>query len=302
MTRTATASSDWPLWSTTARLVVCDPELLDAARGLADSYLARVDDAANRFRGDSEIRRLRPGTTRLSAVLADLLLQALLVAELTDGDVDPTVGRALRELGYDRDLRLVVDDGVPVRVQVRRVPGYRTLTLDDGVLTMPPGVELDLGATAKAVAADRTAALVHEQLGVGVLVSLGGDVATAGDAPAGGWQVKVQDLPTDPATMISLSSGGAVATSSTARRRWQRGGRTVHHIVDPRTGQPATPYWRSVTVVAASCAAANAVSTASVVRGATAPDWVRELGLPARFVRYDAVIEHTATWPQGEAA
>ena len=302
MPGTATASSEWPLWSTTARLVVTDPDLLAESRRIVDSCLARIDDAANRFRDDSEIRRLGPGTTRLSPVLDDLLQQALLVAELTEGDVDPTVGRALRDLGYDRDLRLVMDDGVPVQAHVRRVPGYRTLTLRDGTITMPEGVELDLGATAKAVAADRAAAQVHERLGVGVLVSLGGDLATAGNAPLGGWQVRVQDLPTDPATVIGLPAGGAAATSSTSRRRWRRGGRPVHHIVDPRTGEPVAPYWRSVTVVAGSCVAANAVSTASVIRGAAAPGWVRELDLPARFVRHDGAVEHSAAWPQGDAA
>ena len=78
-----------------------------------------------------------------------------------------------------------------------------------------------------------------EALGVRVLVSLGGDIATAGAAPGGGWQIHVQDRDDDPWTQVALPAGRAVATSSTVSRQWRRGGRTLHHIVDPRTGQSA---------------------------------------------------------------
>lgn len=299
-----TATDTWPLWSTVARLVVLEDDALAPARALVDAHLAEVDDAANRFRDDSEIRRLTgdPNDRHvLSPVLAELLRAALAVAELTDGDVDPTVGAAMRRLGYDRDLRLVLEDGAPVRAEVRPVPGYRRVRLTGQELEMPAGIELDLGATAKAEAADQAAALVHERLGVGVLLSLGGDIATAGPAPRGGWQVLVQDTDDLPAR-IGLPSGGAVATSSTRTRLWRRGGEQLHHIVDPRTGLPAPPFWRSVTVVAGSCLAANAASTAAVVRGRGAYDWLREIGATARLVRHDGALLTTDSWPIGEAA
>jgi thiamine biosynthesis lipoprotein len=299
-----TAASGWALWSTTARLVVLDDDAVPAARALVDDYLSQVDDAANRFRDDSEIRALRPsatGGTAVSPVLADLVRAALDVADLTDGDVDPTVGAAVRRLGYDRDLRLVVEDGAPVRAEVRPAPGHRQVRLVGRELRMPSGVELDLGATAKALAADRAAALVHDRLRVGVLVSLGGDIATAGPAPRGGWQVRVQDTDDVP-ELISLPAGAAVATSSTRNRRWRRGGEEVHHVVDPRSGRPASTYWRSVTVVAGSCLAANAASTAAIVRGQGALQWFRELGAVARLVRYDGLPLTTGAWPTGAAA
>lgn len=299
-----TADVEWELWSTRARLVVTDPGVLPAARELVDSYLTRVDDAANRFRDDSEIRRLgqRSGAVTLSPTLTDLLEQALAAADLTDGDVDPTVGTAMRRLGYDRDLRLVTDDAGPVRAVVEAVPGYRSLRLDGARLRLPAGVELDLGATAKAVAADRAAALVHRALGTGVLVSLGGDIATAGPAPSRGWQIHVQDRDEDPWTQVALPAGSAIATSSTVSRQWVRGGRTMHHVVDPRTGRPAPPFWRSVTVAADTCLRANAVTTAALVRGGRAVDWVRGLGLPARFLRHDGVLVLTDGWPREAAA
>ena len=300
----STAAVEWELWSTRARLVVTNPGVLSSARELVESYLAQVDDAANRFREDSEISRLteRAGWVTLSPTMTHLLEEALAAARMTDGDVDPTVGGAVRRLGYDRDLRLVTADGGPVRAVISPVPGYRSLRLDGSRLHKAAGVELDLGATAKAVAADRAAALVHGALGTGVLVSLGGDIATAGAAPGSGWQVHVQDRDEDPWTQVELPAGSAIATSSTVARQWRRGGRTLHHVVDPRTGQPARPVWRSVTVAADTCVRANAVTTAALVRGARAVDWVRGLGLPARFLRADGVLVHTDGWPTGEAA
>jgi thiamine biosynthesis lipoprotein len=133
-------------------------------------------------------------------------------------------------------------------------------------------------------------------------VSLGGDIATAGPAPAGGWQVHVQDCADDPATQVSLPAGAAIATSSTVGRSWRRGGRVLHHIVDPATGQPAAPVWRSVTVAAGSCAHANTVTTAAVVRGRAAVEWVQRLGLPARFLDADGRVHLTDGWPQEVAA
>ena len=161
-----------------------------------------------------------------------------------------------------------------------RRPATGASELTGSRLRLPAGVELDLGATAKAAAADCAAGLVHDTFGTGVLVSLGGDIATAGPAPTTGWQVHVQDRDEDPWTQVELPAGSAIATSSTVSRRWVRGGRTMHHIVDPRTGQPARPFWRSVTVAAGTCVHANAVTTASLVRGEQAVDWVRGLGLP----------------------
>jgi thiamine biosynthesis lipoprotein len=299
-----TAAATWSLWSTTAHLVVLEAEALPDARAIVEDYLAEVDDAANRFREDSEIRRLASSAdqvTTVSPVLADLLGAALDAADLTDGDVDPTVGEAMRGLGYDRDLCLVLEDGAPVRAVVRPAPGHRRVRLVRRELRLPSGVELDLGATAKAVAADRAAALVHDRLGVGVLVSLGGDVATAGPAPRDGWQVRVQDTDDAPA-FLSLPAGSAIATSSTRSRRWRRGGEEVHHVVDPRTGRPTSTYWRSVSVVAASCLAANTATTASLVRGRGAHDWLVGLGAMARLVRHDGVLLTTGDWPEGEAA
>lgn len=181
---------------------------------------------------------------------------------------------------------------------VWRSPAWRRITLDGDHVTVPAGVQLDLGATAKAHTADRCAALVAERLGTGTLVSLGGDLATAGPAPAGGWRVHVQDRPGEPASSVTLAAGGALATSSTIGRRWRRDGRILHHILDPRTCRPAPVVWRTVTVAATSCLAANTATTAALVRGRGAAGWLGALGLPARLVAADGAVVTVNGWPE----
>ncbi|WP_405132990.1 FAD:protein FMN transferase [Nocardia sp. NBC_01388] len=298
-------AAEWALWSTTARLVVTDPARLASASNLVRAHLDAVDRACSRFRSDSELVRLGAHggrSVQVSALFADYLRAALEVAKTTHGDVDPTVGAVLVDLGYDRDYALIADADVmekaaPVRVTVTRRADWSTITLVDHAVTVPEGVLLDLGATAKAVAADRCADLVARELDCGVLVGLGGDIATAGPAPANGWQIEVRDGPAEPGCQIRLPGGAAVATSSTLRRRWFHGGRLVHHIVDPRTGVAADPVWRTVSVAAGSCLAANAASTASIVRGRTAFGELRRSGLPARLVDRDGRISTLGNWP-----
>jgi len=174
-------TAQWPVWSTTARLVVIDAAALPAAREIVRGVLDAVDEAASRFRDDSEINQLYRAAGRpqqVSPLLAQLLQAALTAAERTDGDVDPTLGAALSD-GYHRDFAALPADGPPVRVVRRAAADWRQVQLAGRRLTLPPGVWLDLGATAKAFTADRCAALVARWLRVGVLVALGGDIASA---------------------------------------------------------------------------------------------------------------------------
>ncbi|WP_019074802.1 FAD:protein FMN transferase [Streptomyces hokutonensis] len=309
-----TAAADWRALGTTVRLVVTDPALLDSCNLLLARHLAEVDAACSRFRPDSELAALdasfgRPVT--VSPLLAEALAVALRAAEATDGAVDPTVGSAMNAIGYDRDFTLVREDDRPVRLTVKRAPGWRLIDLDrtTGTVTVPAGVRLDLGATAKAWAADKAAAMLAEVAGCGVLVSLGGDTAVAGEPPAGGWNIRVQDVtgsvdetPADGTyATIGLRSGG-LATSGTASRNWRRSGHELHHIVDPRTGLPVRSPWRTVSVAAATSADANAASTAAMVKGAGAERRLTRLGLPARLVAQDGTVVTTPGWPTSLAA
>lgn len=176
---------------------------------------------------------------------------------------------------------------------------------DDGATVwIPAGVKLDLGATAKASAADRAAALAASAVGGGALVSLGGDVATAGPAPQGGWLVVVTDDhregvdTTNPVAQAIGIEGGAVATSSTTvRGRAGADGATIAHLVDPATWRPVVPVWRTVTVVAGDCVTANTASTAAVVLGERALEWLEETGLPCRLVSVDGRLVRLGGWP-----
>jgi thiamine biosynthesis lipoprotein len=315
---TDTAAVEWSVWSTTARVVVTDPVALDAACAVVRAMLELVDDAANRFRPDSEISMLNHATARrpnginvrVSGIFAELMAAALEAARRTGGDVDPTVGTALMTLGYDRDISLLpgrtmsalTTNGGAAPVRVWQRPTWEDVQLDGRELTVPGGVCLDLGATAKAYAADRCAELVSTRLDTGVLVSLGGDIATAGPAPAGGWRVTVQDGENEPASAVAMPAGAAIATSSTLGRQWRNGDRIVHHIINPRTGGPAEQVWRTATVAAGSAWEANSLSTAALVRGRDAYDWLGGLDVPARLVTAAGQVRSTKQWPAGREA
>jgi thiamine biosynthesis lipoprotein len=317
---------EWSVWTTTARLVVSDPTVLNHARAATVEHLAAVDAAASRFRPDSEVSRLAAGDGRptvISPLLADLVATALSAATRTDGAVDPTVGRALAALGYDRDLAdvtVITTRNAVVDIQrpaARRPASWRAIHLDGRVLTMPAGTLLDLGATAKARAADHCAALVKRRFGCGVLVSLGGDLRVAGPPPDGhdhspdddhdhepaaGWEILVQDGPGEPASRLRLSGAEAVATSSTLHRRWRggspvRGPQLLHHIVDPATLRPAASLWRTVSVAAATCVDANTLTTAALARPTRARLLLEAAGLPARLVAADGHVTRLGGWP-----
>jgi FAD:protein FMN transferase len=307
------AQARWSALGTSVVLRSVEPDALVLARGAVECELDAVDRACSRFRADSELVRLNERAGRrveTGASLFEALELAVDAARLTDGDVDPTVGRALELAGYDRDWRLLAparEEPAPVAprarlLKLRARSGWRTIELDTATRTVrvPAGIHLDLGATAKAWAADRAAAAAYAASGRGVLVSLGGDIATAGPAPAGGWRVRVTDDhrsdASAPGQTVSIESGG-LATSSTATRRWSHDGCTMHHIIDPATGLPTQSCWRTVSVAAADCAQANIATTAALVRGRAAVAWLRELGLPARLQGNDGHVERTGDWP-----
>jgi FAD:protein FMN transferase len=329
----------WRALGTGAELLVLgDERRLMRARAAVQEWLEQVDRACSRFRADSELTALNAaagsGGVRASATLIEALQLALRAARATDGDVDPTLGDALELAGYDRDWELIEADGglsrrasrsagadalAALRLRARRRPRWSAVRVDParGTIELPRGVKLDLGATAKAWAADRAARAAHAACGCGVLVSLGGDIATSGDCRDGGWRVHVtddhRDGPDAPGQTIAIRGGG-LATSSTTVRRWRLadrgsrrlarighrseiGGQQMHHIVDPATRAPAESPWRTVSVAAADCADANVAATAAIVRGERAVAWLAQAGLPARLVANDGEVVTVGDWP-----
>ncbi|HEY7960290.1 MAG TPA: FAD:protein FMN transferase [Solirubrobacteraceae bacterium] len=345
------ATARWQALGTSVVLQVTDRDALSLARAIVERELDAIDRACSRFRADSELSRVNAAAGRrvqVDPLLVAALQVALRAAELTDGDVDPTVGEALELAGYNRDWTLLepahgaaagevsgperssrpashVPPAHPVLpahpespahpvlpahpespshpvVRVRVRAGWRTVQLDPlrGTVRVPAPIKLDLGATAKAWAADRAARAVAEATGAGALVSLGGDLSTAGRAPADGWRIRVTDDHRNdlsaPGQTISIRDG-ALATSSTTARRWQHDGRTMHHIIDPDTSAPVVGPWCTASVAAASCVDANIASTAALVRALGAPQWLEDVGLPARLVDQAGRVCNVGDWP-----
>ncbi len=302
------STESFPAFGGLAVVASAEASALRAAVGAARVVIEDFDSACSRFRPDSELMAVNAGAgapVGVGTTLLDATEAALAAAEATNGVVDPTVGGALLALGYDRDFDAVLSlspDRPTPRVLARTVPGWRTVALDRdrGTIRLARGASLDLGASAKALAADRCAAGAHEATGVGVLVSLSGDIGIAGPAPEDGWVVRVADDhragPQAPGQTILVADGG-LASSSTTTRRWSTTKGAVHHLIDPATGEPAEGPWRTVSVAAASCLAANVASTATIIGGLERLAWLRGLGLPARLVGHGGETAHVNGWP-----
>jgi FAD:protein FMN transferase len=303
---------------TSAHLLVTEPARIDHACQLLAGELDAIDVACSRFRADSELSRVndaRGRPTRVSPLLAEAVAVALDAASVTDGDVDPTCGVSLVRLGYDRDFAEARQNIGPLEGPAVPAPGWQWVELDRArsEITIPAGVALDLGATAKALAADRAAVRISALLNCGALVNLGGDIRVAGEPPGEGWSIGIEDdrgfdgtepggagAPDPPwyDAVVVIRDGG-LATSSVKARAWSRGTTRLHHIIVPGTGVPADSRWRTVSVAAASCVDANTASTAAIIRGDLAPAWLASQRLPARLVSHRGDVVTVAGWPAG---
>ncbi len=266
--------TQWTHRSGRARLFVTAPDAVDAAVELVRHELAEIDRARGHS-ADAELRRAETAGRpfQVSRLLAELVGAALRAARDTDGDVDPTVGA------------LVAGPAGHEGLTVRPAPDWRAVRLTGTHLTVPAGTMLDLGATATAYAADRCAELVADRLGIGVLLALGGHVATAGVAPPDGWRLRLAG------TAVALPTGAAVATAGVHARQWDTVEGLLCRVVDARPG------WRTASVAAYSCVRAATIATAAVARGPDAPDWLERLGVPARLVGADRSVHVYGGWP-----
>lgn len=315
MNTLTTTSVTWSDWSCTVRVSVRDERLIGMAVAQTQTLMLEVEQAASRFQADSEISRCndRAGrVTPVSPLLVELVQTALDAAEDTRGAVDPTIGRHLVSLGYDADIDVVrgrsaqQTSGVAILADRRRTqlraPNWRAVRVDHelGLVTVPAGLALDLGATAKAWTADRAATLLHHQVGGPVLVEIGGDVAVAGadDDP---FAIRVAEREGQAGELVDLSTGG-LTTSTAVVRRWHSDGVEQHHVIDPATGRPASGPWRTASVWAPSAVAANTASTAALVMGEQATGWLDAHAPVARLVAADGTVRRLAGWPAGEVA
>ena len=290
---------------TLAVVGVAEPSQLNRVASAVRDEIALCDRACSRFRDDSELSILnRTGfVSGASPWFCEAVAVAVEAARDTAGVVDPTIGQTLIDLGYDRTFHLIDPDG-PLVVTTRHQPAWKSITVNPtaGRVSMARRARLDLGATAKALCADRAARRAAAEFDTGIMVSLGGDLAVSGVAPEGGWVVRVTDRadadPSAPGPGQTISLvGGGLATSGTSARRWSKSGLVQHHLVDPRSGRPAAEVWRTVSVAAPTCVAANTASTAAMILGFDATTWLKGRGADARLVSPAGVVETTGEWP-----
>ena len=249
---------------------------LDDVRRLVHEW----DAIFSRFRGESELNRVNASpadVVLVSETFARAIRAALAGARATGGLVDPTLGAALIAAGYDRDFALLEADARPPGDAV--LGTWRSVSLAGRLLARPHGTLIDLNGVVKSLVVDEAARL----LPAGSFVSAGGDLATSGEVvvalPGGG--------------SVRLGAGG-LATSGKTRRRWLRGSVQQHHLIDPRTGRPATSCWDEVSVAASSCLAADIAARAAFLLSRDGPAWLDDRGLPGRFLVDDAVFENDA--------
>lgn len=275
---------------------------IESAVRLAKARIDELDRACSRFRSDSDLSRVnaQPGTwVEVGETLITALQVALDAAQITHGLVDPCLGRSLVALGYDRDFASLTDRGPIGPIPV--APGaWERVEIDPhGAVRIPAEVTLDLGATAKAWAADVIAEEIVTELGTPVLISLGGDLRIAAPAEQErDWSIRISEHPDDDSAggLVQLDGGG-LATSSTQVRRWRAGSVVRHHLLDPRTGHPVTGPWRTVTATGPTATAANVASTAALVLQDAAVGWLTQHDVDARLIDVQGRVRLCGHWP-----
>lgn len=310
----AATRTTWRDWSCTVGVSVDRPQDAEVAATIVKAWMDEVARCVSRFRDDSELARCNARAGRLTPVsqlTCDLVGAALVAARFSDGLVDPTLGHHLEQIGYDADIdevqRRTVEPHRPAcasEVIERPSPppgAWKEVLLDTDLrlVTVPVGHALDLGATAKAWTADRAAACVAAAVSGRALVEIGGDVAVVG-AERQPFLVTVAEREGEDGELVEISSGG-MATSTTTARRWMHNGTQQHHLIDPRAGRCANGSWRTATVWAPTCVEANTLSTAAIVRGSDAAEWLSSREAPARLVDQRGRTTHTAAWPLAQA-
>jgi thiamine biosynthesis lipoprotein len=277
-----TVERRWRAMGTDCHVVAVVADGADDVTGTAVALVERLEASWSRFRAGSDITRVNLASGRAVRVGADTLdaVEAALAArQRTGGRFDPTVLPALVAAGYDRSFERL---DVPLAGAARIAGAAVVVDRDAGTVAVERGAGLDLGGIGKGLAADRVAhALLATDGVLGALANLGGDLCCLGRAPAPtpeAWGIAVQTME---GVAIALAEG-AVATSSTAKRRWTTSdGVARHHVVDPATGRSAATAVASATVVAGRAADAEVAATVALLDGTV------EHGTPTLLVHHD---------------
>ena len=253
--------------------------VVHGSRDLLDHARRRVEELEqrwSRFLPTSEISRINESHDQPTAVSSDtylLIYRATEAWRLTEGLYDPTILPALVAAGYDRSysdpsagVHRVNEPARPSSPS----PGCAAIELDATLRTvrMPAGVQFDGGGIGKGLAVDLIVEELLDAGATGACVNLGGDLRVGGLAPtAQGWILGVAD-PYNAELIIPVRiDDGAVVTSTRLLRRWDKCGRTFHHLIDPRTGLPSASDVDAVTVVAGRAWWAEVLAKAALIAG-----------------------------------
>ncbi len=282
-------------------VLVTEPEDLEEVAEHVFRCVEEIEMTFSRFRPESELRRLEQGGSkpqRVSDLFLELVDLAYKATESTDGWFDPTVRDALEALGYDRSIEQLEAIGPGAERPHRQAGEWYLINYDRrrGLIELRDGVRLDFGGIGKGFAVDYVLRTLPPVKG-GVLVNAGGDLAVVGPAPDGGWICDVGTTLDSKVEETVILHEGAIATSGLGRRQWQRDGQQLHHLIDPRTGEPGKSPWRIVSVGARSCVAAEVAAKVAWLRGETGPSWLRLIGLSGRFAGQDGRIVKVGRWP-----
>ena len=265
----------------TSVMLAAEGEGAVAGMYVAKTFINECEQRFSRFLPASELSSLNRSAgdwLQISDDLMDMLQLSMYYYMETNGIFDPAILSNLKQIGYDRSMDEIRANGVgtPAPVPNRTLrPAFHEISFDltNNRIRLPRGMEIDLGGIAKGWIVEKAAQLLNKYVEV-CGVSAGGDILFIGH-PLDGmeWDVYLEDprSPTEMLTQLHISSG-AVATSSIMKRTWSQGEKIRHHLIDPRTGEPAKTDWLSVTVISPSVITAEVYAKAILIAG--------EKGLP----------------------
>jgi thiamine biosynthesis lipoprotein len=260
-----------------------------------------IETRFSRFRPDSELSRLnaRAGSeVAVSPEMLHLLDASIRFHRATGGVFDPAILPVLEAAGYDRSFEQLVPDGAgDARARARSSIADLRIDRARSTAQAPAGVRIDVGGIGKGYAVDRAAVALRPLRDF--LVDAGGDIAVSGRGPEGaGWYIGVSDPRGGTDLDLVELHGEAIATSTTANRRWQRGGRWHNHLIDPRNGTSAGNGVLSVSVIAPTAMEADVYAKTALLLGIEQGGrFLASRRLHGLFVLDDGTVIRTADWP-----
>lgn len=261
-----------------------DAALLDEAEtliGSLDEQVSVTDEHSDIYAID------HTGSGSLSGNAAELMEQALELCRRTGGALDISVYPIVRAWGFTTGSYQVPDE--ETIQSLLPLVDYTQIQYDaaTGVVTLPEGMEIDLGSVAKGYAGQLAAQMLREHGVQSALLNLGGNVQTVGTKPDGSpWQIGIKDPQGEDAMMVLSVEDQAVVTSGGYERYFEQDGQTYWHIMDPSTGHPADSGLLSVTIVGKQGIICDGLSTSLFVMGLekAADLWAQSCDFEAVFV------------------